>query len=96
MRTLMKINKTNIFDKIYKKLHQNQRIDIQAAIKKVADNPLIGERKIGDLNGIRVYKFKMISQLTLIAYNYYEEKEEIILLYLGSHENFYNELKKIK
>ena len=96
MRTSMKINKTNIFEKIYKKLHQNQRFEVQAAIKLIMNNPLIGERKIGDLNGIRVYKFKMLNQLTLIAYNYYEDRQKIILLLLGSHENFYNELKKIK
>ncbi len=92
----MKINKTNIFEKVYKKLHQNQRVEVQVAIKLIMDNPIIEERKIGNLNGVRVYKFKMINQLTLNTYNYYEDKQEIILLLLGSHENFYNELKKIK
>lgn len=92
----MILSQKPIFGRIYKKLKDNQCKCVNEAIEIIIDNPLIGERKIGDLNGVRVYKFKMVNQLTLIAYDYYEDKEEIILLFLGSHENFYNELKKIK
>lgn len=54
-------------------------------------NPEIGELKKGDLAGIRVYKFYMGKQLTLLAYQYSEKK--LALLSLSSHENFYRDLK---
>ena len=55
-------------------------------------NPSIGELKKGDLSNVRVHKFYMINCQTLIAYEF--DKEKIILLAFGSHENFYNDLKK--
>jgi len=36
----------------------------------------------------------MVHQLTLLAYNYDETDENFTLLALGSHENFYRDLKK--
>ena len=50
--------------------------------------------KKGDLNGVQVYKFKMVKQLTLLAYEFYESKLELILLALGTHENFYRDIKR--
>ena len=57
-------------------------------------DPQIGQTKIGDLNGVRIYKFKMVRQLTLLAYLYDEGTITLTLLALGSHENFYRDLKK--
>ncbi len=90
----MKIVQTNRFEKAYRKLHKNQLEDANKALKEIVDNPLIGESKKGDLADIRVYKFKMVHQLTLIAYMY--EDEEIILTFIaiGSHENFYRDIKR--
>jgi mRNA interferase RelE/StbE len=90
----MKIVQTNRFEKTYKKLHKNQLVDANKAIRTIMDNPMIGEQKRGDLNKIRIYKFKMVNQLTLIAYRY--EKHEIILtlIAIDSHENFYRDIKR--
>jgi hypothetical protein len=49
-------------------------------------DPLIGDRKSGNLGGIRVYKFKMVNQLNLLAYSYEDEVLTLTLLALGSHE----------
>ncbi len=89
----MQIRQANQFEKAYKKLHKNQLKDANDAIHKIIDNPLIGNLKKGDLSDVRVHKFKMANQLTLIAYTY--EADEIILTFLaiGSHENFYRDLK---
>ncbi len=51
--------------------------------------------KKGDLNGIRVYKFRMINQLMLLAYEISNNQLCLILLALGSHENFYRDIKKL-
>jgi mRNA-degrading endonuclease YafQ of YafQ-DinJ toxin-antitoxin module len=90
----MEILQTPTFVRQTKKLHLNQKKDLDNAIKAIINDPLIGELKKGDLNGVQVYKFRMINQLTLLAYEYFEEKLQLILLALGSHENFYRDLKK--
>ena len=84
------------FDRTVKKLHANAKQDLDKAVKTLVRNPLAGDLKKGDLNGIRVYKFNMINQLTLLAYKYNEVEKNLILLALGSHENFYRTLKKRK
>lgn len=89
----MQIFQTTVFKKAVKKLHANQKTCLDNAVKALVSNPLLGEEKIGDLSNIRVYKFRMIDQLTLLAYKYNKEEFSIILLSLGSHENFYRDLK---
>jgi hypothetical protein len=54
--------------------------------------PEIGEAKKGDLTGDFVYKFKCVGQLALLADEF--DPATRLLLLLGSHENFYRELKR--
>ena len=54
---------------------------------------MIGVAKIGDLLGVRVFKFKLSQQHCLLAYRILDE-ESIKLLTFGPHENFYRDLKK--
>ena len=83
------------FHKRYKKLHANQLSDIDAAISDIIADPYVGEQKKGDLNWLRVYKFKMVGQLTLLGYQI-DDNGDIILTFVdfGSHENFYREMKR--
>ena len=90
----MNILQTTTFAKQVKKLHSNQKSDLDEAINEIIANPFIGEPKKGDLAGVHVYKFKMVKQLTLLAYAFYDGENELHLLALGSHENFYRDLKK--
>ena len=90
----MNILQKPLFQKAYKKLHANQKSDLDKAIKTIMKDPYIGQSKIGDLSNILVYKFKMVKQLTLIAYSYEEQTNVLCLLALGSHENFYRNFKK--
>jgi len=90
----MKIVQTNQFKKEIKKLHPNQKRDVDEAVKAIIKSPDLGQPKVGDLAGILVYKFKMTNQLTLLAYTYQNQKITLTLLALGTHENFYRDLKK--
>ncbi len=90
----MDIVQTNQFNKVYKKLHKNQLDDVNNAINEIIENPMIGEQKKGDLSDIRVYKFKMINQLTLIAYSFEDKTITLTLIAIGSHENFYRDVKR--
>ncbi|MCL2293339.1 MAG: type II toxin-antitoxin system RelE/ParE family toxin [Spirochaetes bacterium] len=81
------------FEKTVKKLHVNEKKDLDKAVKTIIENPHAGDLKKGDLHGIRVFKFKMKNQLTLLAYRHNETKKIFEVLALGSHENFYRDLK---
>jgi mRNA-degrading endonuclease YafQ of YafQ-DinJ toxin-antitoxin module len=82
------------FERKVKKLHPNAKRDLDNTVRLLMENPLAGELKKGDLSGVRVFKFKMRNQLTLLAYCYDETDSVLTFLALGSHENFYRDLKK--
>lgn len=89
---LVQVLQSAVFARTYKKLHKNQKLDVNAAVEVIIKTPEVGEPKRGDLAGVYVYKFKSNSQLMLLAYEY-DPKTRMLLL-LGSHENFYRELKR--
>lgn len=93
MAKITEVLQTPTFKKAVKKLHQNQKADLDKAVKKLIDDPLLGEQKKGDLTFLRVYKFKMTKQLTLLGYSYQEGTVTLELIALGSHENFYRDIK---
>lgn len=76
-------------------MHKNQKSDLDNAIRALINNPLLGEQKKGDLYFLRVYKFKMTKQLTLLGYSYENDSVILELITLGNHENFYRDVKKI-
>lgn len=88
----MKILQTSTFYKTIKKLKKNPKKVLDSAVQAIADKPLIGDRKTGDLKGVHVYKFSMMKQQILLAYIY--KKGTFTLLVFGSHENFYRSLKR--
>ena len=90
----IEIVQTPIFAKQKKKLKKNQIKNLDKAVQEIVKHPEIGERKIGDLADIWVYKFRMVKQEHLLAYQWDSKKR--ILIALGVHENFYRNLKKYK
>jgi mRNA interferase RelE/StbE len=69
------------FKKAYKKLHANEKYEVDEAIRAIIKNPNLGEEKKGDLAGIFVYKFKIYRQEKLLAYEW--NPKERLLLALG-------------
>ena len=100
----MKVNFKRPFSQYVKKARKPLQLAIEDAVEEVCANPDIGEPKLGDLAGIRVYKFKFQRQEYLIAYRppFVEQgrqdmKVEFLVIdfyQVGSHENFYDELKR--
>jgi hypothetical protein len=90
----MRLLVTASFARATKKPHPPQKVELDAALKTVSSDPMIGEAKIGDLLGVRVFKFKLSQQHCLLAYRILDE-ESIKLLTFGPHENFYRDLKRI-
>lgn len=91
----MRILVTPTFERTVKKLHKQQKADLDAAVRAVAADVELGEAKVGDLAGIRVYKFRLADQLCLLSYRLLDE-ETIKLLTVGPHENFYRDLKRLE
>jgi len=85
---------TPSFKKAVKKLHKNQKKDLDKAVKLLMEDPRLGEQKKGDLLFLRVYKFKMVKQLTLLGYSCEDDSVVLELIALGSHENFYRDIHK--
>ncbi len=88
----MKVFFTNTFKRATKKLHSNQLNALEDAIDYIQNHPKSGELKVGDLAGVRVYKFPMLHQLVLLAY-IYDGKKAVTLLWFAPHENFYRDFK---
>ena len=89
----MQIDQARSFRESVKRLHSNQKQALDEAIRSLIADPAIGQIKAGDLAGLRVYKFRMVGQLTLLAYRFDESGRRLLLEALGSHENFYRDLK---
>lgn len=82
----------NSFLRAYKRLHNQQKDAVDAAILAIVQRPELGEAKKGDLNGVHVYKFDCVGQPFLLAYEY--DPQSRVLLLVGTHENFYRLLKR--
>jgi len=87
----MKIYQSRSFENKVKKLSKQEKELLDDEIRKIADNPLIGEEKKGDLRGIYVHKFKIKSLQYLLSYRMI--KSDIELIMIGPHENYYKDLK---
>lgn len=80
------------FKRAYKKLVATHRAVVDDAVRQIVADPDIGEVKKGDLAGVYDYKFFLNRQQMLLAYEWDPGKR--VLLLLGSHENFYRDLKR--
>ena len=92
MTASVQVLQSAIFRRAYKRLHPHQKADVDDAVASIILDPTIGQAKKGDLAGVFVYKFKSNAQLILLAYEY--DPVTRMLLLLGSHENFYRDLKR--
>ncbi|MFV0547711.1 MAG: type II toxin-antitoxin system RelE/ParE family toxin [Limnobaculum xujianqingii] len=90
------VYQSNRFEKALNKLPEKLRQAVEDEIDQIIDNPELGEQKKGDLSYLRVHKFKLNNQLTLLGYSWIDSKIELYLLSIDSHENFYQEQKRYR
>ncbi len=88
------VSQTRRFLRQYKKLNDKTAKEVDDAVVQVAKNPTIGEEKKGDLSELWVYKFKSNIQLYLLGYSIDDGLRLIYLESIGSHENFYRNIKR--
>jgi len=87
----MKIYQSKLFEKKVKKMSKAEKDALDREVRNIAENPNIGEEKKGDLKGVFVCKFKLKTNLYLLAYR--KTGTDLELVMIGSHENYYRDLK---
>ncbi|SRR5690554_3018639 len=87
-----RVTQTPLMGRRIKKLKRQEKEALDLEVRKLIGNPEIGVEKKGDLSGIRVHKYKFNRQEILLAYRI-ENKDELLLIAIGSHENYYRNLK---
>ena len=88
----MKVFQSRSFEQKVKKFSRAQKLALDEQIKQIMEDPSTGTEKKGDLRGVYIYKFKIKTTPYLLAYRIIEENLELIMI--GPHENYYRDLKK--
>ena len=73
-------------------MSKSEKEALDREVKKIAENPAIGEEKKGDLRGVFVHKFKLKAIQYLLAYRKIGSDLELVMI--GPHENYYRDLKQ--
>jgi hypothetical protein len=97
LQTPLQIQATPTFMKAVKRLLPRDKKVVDGIIAALALDLGLGEEKKGDLAGVFVTKFKINKQEVLLSYSVQPSKfapQSLVLLSLGSHENFYAKLKQ--
>jgi len=88
----MKIYQSRSFEKKIKKMSKTEKKSLDQEIKRIAEDPSIGEEKKGDLRGVFIHKFELKTTQHLLAYRKVGGDLELVMI--GPHENYYRDLKQ--
>jgi mRNA interferase RelE/StbE len=70
------------------------KIKIVAALDQIAANPFVGEQLKGDLKTVYSYHLQVAGIEYRIAYQIKEWEIVVMVMQIGTRENFYAKLKK--
>ena len=88
----MRIYQSRSFEKKVKKMSKPEKDSLDREIRRIVDDPSVGEEKKGDLRGVFIHKFTLKTTQYLLAYR--KVGEDLELLMIGPHENYYRDLKQ--
>ena len=88
----MKIIQSPRFQREVKRFPKSVKKQLDSEIRKILENPEIGQEKKGDLASISVHKFRLKKIEHLLAYSFHNETLRLIMI--GPHENYYRDLKR--
>ena len=86
------VSQSPLFERKKKRLTKAEITVPDDIVRRLCEAPESGEAKKGDLKGVFVHKFKVRDKLFLLAYKF--DENEVLLLALGRHENFYRDLER--
>ena len=87
----MNILQSRSFERKVKKFTKRQKNKLDEEVRKIMDKPSIGSEKKGDLRGVYVHKFKIQAVQYLLSYKFLGN--DLVLIMIGPHENYYRDLK---
>ncbi len=88
---MVKLYQSGSFRKKVKHFNKIEKSGLDDQIHKIVRDPSIGIEKKGDLKGVFIHKFKIKTALFLLSYRLVADGIELITV--GSHENYYRNLK---
>jgi mRNA interferase RelE/StbE len=88
----VKIYQSRSFEQKVKKMPKQEKTVLDQQIRRIAEDPAVGEEKKGDLKGVFIHKFKLKTIQYLLAYRKVGKDLELIMI--GPHENYYRDLKQ--
>ncbi|MFH1447002.1 MAG: type II toxin-antitoxin system RelE/ParE family toxin [Chloroflexota bacterium] len=88
----MRIYQSRSFEKKVKKMSKPEKDSLDREIRRIAEDPSLGEEKKGDLRGVFVHKFKFKTTHYLLAYRMVADDLELVMI--GPHENYYRDMKQ--
>jgi mRNA-degrading endonuclease RelE of RelBE toxin-antitoxin system len=88
----MRIYQSGLFEKKIKKMSKPEKELLDREIRRIMENPSIGEEKKGDLRGVVVHKFKLKTTQYLLAHR--KVGGDLKLVMIGPNENYYRDLKQ--
>ena len=88
----MRVTQSRSFEKRIKRFRRHEKKLLDKQIKKILENPAIGQEKKGELRGVYVYKFKVYDTQYLLSYRFKNNTLELIMI--GPHENYYRDLSR--
>jgi len=80
------------FEKKVKRFASTEKSSLDREIKRIMRDPHLGEEKKRDLRGVYVHKFKTNTIQYLLSYRMVGN--DLGLIMIGPHENYYRDLKK--
>lgn len=86
----MKVLQTRLSARRVKKLSSQQKAILDTEIRRIIEDPALGQEKRGTLKGVFIHKFKIHTDLFLLAYKCDSQVLELIMF--GPHENYYRDL----
>jgi mRNA interferase RelE/StbE len=86
----VQILQSGLFRKKVRKFGEQEKRILDSQIRKILNDPSIGQKKRGDLKDVLVHKFKVHATQFLLSYRVVGDHLELITI--GPHENYYRDL----
>ncbi len=87
----MRIIQSRTFEKRVGRFRKQEKKVLDKQVRKIVENPAIGQEKRGELRGVFVHKFKIHATQQLLSYRM-ADAETLELIMIGPHENYYRDL----
>lgn len=90
---MIRVRETPSFRRWVERLRPALTAALHGAVRDAAGCSPVGERKLRGFPWVRVRGCRLAGRLSLLGYEYRSGDDLIVLHAVGSHENFYRDLK---